>query len=402
MRRYQKEEKRKYMSSDVLKFIRSLPVISIRRYLESTPEEIVSDIDWSKSEKAVKKQIAKKIGEMSGHVLSKLTEDVQRITSLTDEIGQNILDKLVKDDEISEYSLLANELDRSLWLFINDSVRFSRAREYWYADVNRHGRMWSAYMCVANAVFSESEEHIDQFKSGTLALYRSAGKIRIDIHQRVRADSDDHENIFQIVVYREDLPITRLEFKDEEIIEKTVRPVIEISLTYEPGTGDIEVVADGEESRRSIAKIFAESILQSPIPGEKIPLKEYDIQKLLKETVLSFDASDGIEWVKVTQLKVAPYGNYNSITLDIGNKEHRNIYAVSRENFGDKDPLKANFRLIQVRITIKFLPDNESRRGKPLHVKLRDPHGCDLKSKTAKERLIGEKYLARWGLVKTI
>lgn len=390
------------MNSEVSKYIRSLPASSLKKYFEFTPQEIVSAIEWNKPDKAIKKKITQQIGEVSGPALAKLTEDVQRIASLTDEIGQSILARLVTDAEHPEYSQLINEIDRSLWLFIKDSARFALAREFWHADVNRHSRIWSAYRCAANAAFSEKEEHIEKFKSGILALYHSIGKIRIDIHQRARADSDNHENIFQIVVYREDLPVTRLKFKEEDVVEETVRPVIEISLTYEPKTGDIEVVADGEESRRSIAKIFAESILQSPIPGEKIPLKEYDIQKLLKETVLSFDASDGIEWVKVTQLKVAPYGNYNSITLDIGNKEHRNIYAVSREHFGDKDPLRANFRLIQVRITIKFLPDNESRRGKPLHVKLRDPHGCDLKSKTSKERLIGEKYLARWGLVKTI
>ena len=51
---------------------------------------------------------------------------------------------------------------------------------------------------------------------------------------------------------------------------------------------------------------------------------------------------------------------------------------------------------------LKFMPDSESSRGKTLHVKIREPNGCDLKSKSQKEKLIGDKYLEKWGLVETI
>lgn len=148
--------------------------------------------------------------------------------------------------------------------------------------------------------------------------------------------------------------------------------------------------------------MFSENLLQSPIDGEKIPLKQYDIQKLLNPVVLSFDPEDGIESVKVTLLKVNPLDSNNSVTLDVATKEERSIYDLSKEYFGDNDPLKSGFRLNQVRISIKFMPDQESRRGKILHVKIREPNGCDLKSKSHKEKLIGDKYLDRWELVKTL
>ena len=45
---------------------------------------------------------------------------------------------------------------------------------------------------------------------------------------------------------------------------------------------------------------------------------------------------------------------------------------------------------------------HESRRGKVLHVTIREPNGCNLKSKSQKEKLIGEKYLERWELVETV
>jgi hypothetical protein len=34
-----------------------------------------------------------------------------------------------------------------------------------------------------------------------------------------------------------------------------------------------------------------------------------------------------------------------------------------------------------------------------LPITITTPHGCDLKERTDRERLIGDKYLPRWGLV---
>ena len=173
----------------------------------------------------------------------------------------------------------------------------------------------------------------------------------------------------------------------------------EVALTYEPTSGHIEVVAEGKRQRKEIAKIFSEALLEKPIDGQGIPLRHYDIQKLLKSKALSTDPEDGIEFAKVTQLKVAPLNSNNNVTLDVPTNEDRSIYQVANAYFGDNDPLKSGFRLKKARISIKFMPDQESRRGKVLHVELREPNGCNLKSKTQKEKLIGEKYLERWELV---
>ncbi len=51
-------------------------------------------------------------------------------------------------------------------------------------------------------------------------------------------------------------------------------------------------------------------------------------------------------------------------------------------------------------MVIHFRTDKASRRGKMLRFTLSLPNGCNLKSKTERERLICEKYLPRWGLVK--
>ena len=263
--------------------------------------------------------------------------------------------------------------------------------------------MWDAFIGPKGISVSDSPEDILAFKKKIMEQFRTAGKIQVDIYKRTRTDSEDNQiELIQIMVYREDLPSTQLAFEDETLISMIVRPVKEVALTYEPDTGQIEVVVEGTENRKAIPKIFSELLLKTPIDGQKIPLKHYYIQSLLKERTLSVDPEDGIESVNVTMLKMAPPNSYNTVTLDVATKEERSIYDVSKDYFGDNDPLNSGFTLKQARISIKFMPDAESSRGKILHVKIREPNGCDLKSKSQKEKLVGDKYLARWGLVETI
>jgi hypothetical protein len=61
-----------------------------------------------------------------------------------------------------------------------------------------------------------------------------------------------------------------------------------------------------------------------------------------------------------------------------------------------------NFTPTQAQLSIRFYPENGSNRRKVLPVKITMPNGCDLRSRTERERLIGEKYLKRWGLLEEI
>jgi hypothetical protein len=56
----------------------------------------------------------------------------------------------------------------------------------------------------------------------------------------------------------------------------------------------------------------------------------------------------------------------------------------------------------KAKLIIRFHPEAGSKRGKTLPLTVTMPHGCDLKDRTEKERIIGEKYLARWGLLKNV
>jgi len=289
-------------------------------------------------------------------------------------------------------------------LLYRGRVTFRRAEEISYADYYRKGRMWDGFKGPQNIVISADPLDVENFKQKVIQHFRTGQKIKVEIFRRTKFYKDDQElQLVQVMIYREGLPESYTALDEEnDVVSKTYCPAYELALTYEPVSGHIEVIAKEKECREAVAKAFSETLLQTEIDGERVPLKQYDISKLLRPFDFPTDPDDGIESVKVMMLRLKPLGSGNKVTLEVTQKEGRSIYDVSREWFDANDPLRGGFQLSQVKIVIQFMPNEESRKGKVIPVKISYPNGCDLKSKTEKERLISDKYLKRWGLLKEI
>ena len=391
------------MSTELKRIIKNLSKNSLEAYFTKFHANLVEEFDWEVEEKVVKNSLKEICLGLVGEPFALMNVCAERIDTLTDELGQSMLFNAIDNEEVEEYSKLENEYERAAWLFLKDDDRFAQVEDSYYVDIRRHGRMYDGFIGPKNVSVQFDGEPLKVFQEKVLELYRAAGNIKVEHYKRMRPDGEDQEvEIIQIMVYREDLPIMMRAFEEQELITKTFKPVKEFALTYEPKEGVIEVVTERSAKRKDVALIFAETLLKSPIKGEKIPLKQYSIQKLLNPVELSFDPSDGIASVKVTRLKVARPNSNNTVTLDVSAKENAKIYDISKDYFGENDPLKTGFRLREVRISIKFKPDNDNKRGITIHVNIGEPNRCNLKDKSQKERLIGEKYLKLWELVETI
>ena len=70
--------------------------------------------------------------------------------------------------------------------------------------------------------------------------------------------------------------------------------------------------------------------------------------------------------------------------------------------FGTNDPLARGPTIKRARFAIRFAAVNGRRRPRTLPVELTEPHGCNLRDRSDEERLIGEKYLRRWELMREL
>lgn len=384
----------------IANFIRHTPRAAMASYINSNAPILAGKFAWPQEQDDHVKPLLQAVDDMDRDEYELLRHNAERINEMTDEEGQTALLSILTDTSV--FNALANAHDRAMWVFNNDNESFRHAEETRYANHNRLGRMWDGFVGPKDKTVSDADLDLEAFRSRLAAeIFGQDTKMKIEAYSREKEDEDGVvTTINQIVVYKEGLPDSYKALEKDEIVVKIRRPMYEIVICYESGTGEIEVIAQSKEQRETVARLFSETLLGTKIDVVRLPLKKYDISALIAPRTFPTDPEDGIESVTVVSLTLKPMDGEGRITFDYLSKYSGSIYGRVNDWFQQNDPLKGGFFLTQVKIVVKFYPTEGEKRGKSLPVKITMPNRCDLKSRTEKERLIGDKYLARWKLVK--
>ena len=347
--------------------------------------------------------LLKTIGRLGENEQSLLNADFERIQEMTNEAGQLAMMHVPEVKQRLEE--LGSSYERAMWLFMEDQALFRKAEESRFADARRQGRMWSGFVGHRDMAVSQDPEEIQRFEEKVRFIF-DARNAQMDIFERLRTGAGGQlSRVVQAVVYREGLLDARLAFNAVGRLElHSYRPVFEVSIVYEPGTGVIEVVAQGTENRARIARWFAEIILRQGILGLRVSLRQYDLSQLLQPYDFPCDPNDGIEAVKVLQLNLRRKEAEQSHLALIANwKERETVYDFARESLVAAQNLHQDYDVSEAIFSVRTRPIRRSSgRGRTINVSISLPNGCNLKSKTEQERMICDKYLLRWGLVKEV
>lgn len=385
--------------ASVTSFIRNTPVAALRAYFNHRGISLPPAVNWDAPEPEVVGPLLRAVDEMDDAARMRVVNDAERVSSMSDEGGQVALHSVAQDPDFLDG--LRNGHDRALWMFINDPEGFRHAEEVRFTDERRRGRMWDGFVGPVNLALWRDAEHVDAFKDAIRQRFHS-NNVHVDVFDRIRTGSEDNDfALVQATVYREGLPDDFLEFVDGRLDRRPRRPVYEAALTYEPATGVIEVVANDRESREDLVRLFARSLLGAEFNQERLPLRRYDLSVLLRPFDFPTDPTDGIKGARVNSLRLMPLGTVGErTTLECMRGAGRTIWDMARAHFGTTDPLAGGWVATQAKLTIYFHQDGDSRRGRTLPLTITVPHGCNLKDCTERERLIGEKYLRRWGIIR--
>ena len=251
-------------------------------------------------------RLLKAVDELSDEEHARLTDNADRVNQMATEAGQSALLSVVQDRLLVEE--LENAEARSLWVFLNEPNSFQHAEQVCYTDGHRYGaRMWSGYEGPKDLVpDATAAATVDAFAQAARKLFGSL-KAHCEIYRRTRPNFDQPDSeLHQLTLYHDDLPDTYLEFEleQERPVRRHRRPVVEVSITYEPATGVIEVVASAGKLRDQLARIFADTILRQEIAAERIAVRRFDLSRLLQPFDFPFDPADGIESVKLVLLRL--------------------------------------------------------------------------------------------------
>lgn len=382
-------------------FIRSTPPASLRSYFTFIQAEMPHDVVWEGAANVVVPPLLRAVDAMHDTERLRVMNDADRVGAMTDEAGQAALYSITNSTDILDS--LENGHARALWMFLKDPTGFGHAEEVRYADDRRYGRMWDGFECLRGLTVPRDSEPYTAFKEA-IATHFDTKHVEVEICDRSRPSLEgDDAKLIQVAIYREGRSGDRRAFVDGKLDRLPFRPVVEAAITYEPASGTIEVVAQARETREDLVRLFAEHLLGAPFKGERIPIRQYSLDHLLQPFDFPTDVEDNIESVKVSLLRLMPYETQGErVTLECMRGAERSIWQMAEARFGDNDPLAGGFKATQVRFIIKFHASPGVRGGRTLPVTISMPKGCDLKDRTERERLVGEKYLKRWRILRDV
>jgi hypothetical protein len=383
----------------VANLIRHAPRASLEAFFDAQECPLREQLSAIGPEEDHAGPVIKAVDELSDEEHARITVTAERIGEMATEFGQAALLAAVEDPLLVEE--LENAYDRSLWVFLNEPTSFRRAEEIRDTDQHRQGRMWSGYEGPKGIAPDTSPGAVGAFRGVAQKLFGSL-EAYSEIYRRTRANLDAPDSeLHQLTLYHDDLPDTYLEFHEQRLVRRHRRPVVEVSITYEPATGVIEVVASAGRFRDQLARIFADTVLRQEIAAERIALRRFDLSRLLRPFDFPFDPADGIESAAVVLLRLHRMSSpKRRFTLECPRRAEGTIWDQAREALIDGDDLaRAGYLATKATLSVKFLAGADGRRGKTLTFNMTVPNGSDLKGQTQRQRLIGERYLKEWGLL---
>ena len=377
-------------AENLSKLLGHLPPVVFREFMVDEFGLPMPDADTKKPKKEQREQMEAVLAALVVGERQRIEEVAERIVLLSDGAGQDVIDGLkddIFDDAAREaFAAIPNQYERALW----------------QADVFRQSAScYSGFMAPASlAVLDDAASKAAFHQTVAQQLGCSNDAVAIQIFKRLRPDTQTGEDVdlYQISIHHNRPPEIIDCVQSSELVPQEVIRAVSSHITYEPANGHLEVLSKDTAGREALARIVADTLLQSPITGEKIPLKQYDYQSLA--VLRNFDLSgEPVAFVKVVELGYAA-GNGRSLLVKIWTKDVDDIYAAARSLIGPAFDFR-DHHLNYAKLSIKLKKVGKDR-ARTITVILRDDNKCNIKTKREKDRALCDRLLAKWHLVKEI
>lgn len=325
-----------------------------------------------------------------------LVADMEKITAMTDEIGQAAMLQL--PDWRDQLLTIEGAQARAHWLFLQSSDALRHAEEIRYVNEHQNSqRMWAGFVAPANVNVDVSEAQLQSIEAAVREAF-GAGRFHIEPIERLQSQDPDGRPNIQLTIYSEDFPVDELEFMDDGLTSRSRRPVRETAIVYDAVSGTIEVISKRQDLRRTFAALFAQHCLGVELSGEQLPFLLFDLMPLIDPHPFPTNPEDGIAKVKLTMLTLSPSDQRLIQQFQVKFDDPATLHELIRDQYGDTNPLDGDLYPWRASIEVQFEPSQGSRRRKKIRVDLTKPNRCSLRGKTERERLILDRYLRDWGV----
>lgn len=293
---------------------------------------------------------------------------------------------------------MESRYDKALWTFMNRPAVWDAAVRFAKADSLSGGRSWikRGNMPAKNGPMFDADTLL-AFQEAVSAFYRDrqgrGHHCKVEYFPRGR----DHHYFF---VYLSDYADTYINFDDAGHFQRTPeRRAFEIVFAYNSASSTLEMYAKGgKKVIEPLQQMFSMIILGTPLEPEEPGVQAYQLNGLMeRDFAFPTDPEDGIEDVVLRSLRLSILGRRRGrITLEPDPNDGRDrIYEMLEDDLNRRRLPKSILHVTKATLNFKL---NGNGHGRSLTFNITYPNGCDLKSKRDDQRLLGEKYLKRWGI----
>lgn len=388
-------------SENLTKLLGHLPPAVFCAFMEAEFTLSMPTLDARSSKKEQINIIEEALSGLDVAHRQQIEEVAEKIVLLSDGPGQDVIDGFSADVFDEAFSAIRNQYERALWLYVNQPELFKEALDARQADVFRQSvSCYSGFIAPTDLSVITDSTARDVFHDGVaqqLGCARDA--VAIQVFKRLRPDTHTGDDValYQISVHHNRPPEIVDCVQASELVSQEVIRALSSHITYEPANGHLEVLSKDSAGREALARIAADALLQSPITGEKIPIKQYDYQSLASPR--NFDvAGEAVSSVKVTELSYTEVDR--TLLIKIWAKDQDDIYTAAKAIIGPTFEFHQH-QLTYAKLTIK-LKKIGKERARTISIVLRDANKCNIKTKREKDRALCDRLLAKWHLVKEI
>ena len=393
-------------AENLSKLLGHLPPAVFREFMVDEFGLAMPDVDAKKPKKDQREAMEAVLSALSVSERQRIEEVAERIVLLSDGAGQDVVDGFKDDifDDAAREAFVAipNQYERALWLHLHEPALFEEALNARQADVFRQSAScYSGYVAPKDLTVLDDATARQAFHQAVAQhLGCAADTVAVQVFKRLRPDTLTGEDVdlYQVSVHHNRPPEIIDRVQASELVPQEVIRAVSSHITYEPANGHLEVLSKDTDGREALARIVADSLLQSPITGDKIPLKQYDYQSLAAPR--NFDLSgEDVASVKVIELGYT-LANHRSLLVKIWSKDVDDIYTAARSLISLSFDFR-NHHLNYAKLSIRIKKVGKER-ARTIAVILRDDNKCNVKTKREKDRALCDRLLAKWKLVKEI
>jgi hypothetical protein len=332
------------MTFGVRKFLREIPVKTLRAYFESKSAPVPTE--WWKHKEP--------------KLISKLAD---YLISGTDQLGAGILAEMVRIHP------MASERGRN---------------------------------ALINAAYTVSRDPADvsAFKAAVCQFHRR--RDGSGVSSEIEFAERHQDKSIQVAVYVQGLPNNGMEFVNGKHVRRISNPSLEAAVVYDPSNGNTSTVTKGgKEVHEALREAFARKLLKIEPKFDAVRKRRFLLDSLKTPQPLAPDPALGVKAVRVRKLKLAPPAMDSgllSIEAPAGMLD-TSVYDLGNRWFSERAGVYCKFTVVHATIAMHFNIPPGAKKAKTLNIELTRPNTSNLKDLPDADRKIAEAHIEKWKLI---